>query len=131
MAYDKKYMKNNSFWKGQNELMVNNARKSNSKARPDGFLYFIKLNGFDIYKIGVTSNLKRRLYDIDSNSPFGIKLINSFFFKNVYEMEEMIHDNLKGNNVRKEWFSLDKEYLEVIINQVYDLSKEGYYLIRK
>ena len=111
--------------------MVSNARKVNSKAIPDGFLYFIKLKGFDIYKIGVTSNLKRRLYDIDSNSPFGVKLIDSFFFKNVYEMEEMIHDNLKGNNVRKEWFKLDSDYLKVIIDQVGELSKEGYYLIRK
>lgn len=124
-------MKNNTFWKGQTELMVSNARKVNSKARPDGFLYFIKLKGFDIYKIGVTSNLKRRLYDIDSNSPFGVKLIDSFFFKNVYEMEEMIHDNLKGNNLRKEWFKIDSDYLKVIIDQVGELSKEGYYLIRK
>lgn len=124
-------MKKNTFWKGQTELMVNNARKVNSKARPDGFLYFIKLKGFDIYKIGVTSNLKRRLYDIDSKSPFCVKLIDSFFFKNVYEMEEMIHDNLKGNNVRKEWFKLDSDYLKVIIDQVGELSKEGYYLIRK
>ena len=131
MAYDIENLKKNTFWKGQTELMVSNARKVNSKAIPDGFLYFIKLKGFDIYKIGVTSNLKRRLYDIDSNSPFGVKLIDSFFFKNVYEMEEMIHDNLKGNNVRKEWFKLDSDYLKVIIDQVGELSKEGYYLIRK
>lgn len=132
MAYDKdKKVRCKSFYKGQTELMVSNARKVNSKARPDGFIYFIKLKGFDIYKIGVTSNLKRRLYDIDSNSPFGVKLIDSFFFKNVYEMEEMIHDNLKENNVRKEWFKLDLDYLKVIINQVSELSKEGYYLIRK
>lgn len=124
-------MKSKNTWRGQTELMVSNARKSNSKARPDGFLYFIKLKGFDIYKIGVTSNLKRRLYDIDSNSPFGVKLIDSFFFKNVYEMEEMIHDNLKGNNIRKEWFKIDSDYLKVIIDQVGELSKEGYYLIRK
>ncbi len=131
MAYSEEHLKKNTFWKGQTELMVSNARKVNSKAIPDGFLYFIKLKGFDIYKIGVTSNLKRRLYDIDSNSPFGVKLIDSFFFKNVYEMEEMIHDNLKGNNVRKEWFKLDSDYLKVIIDQVGELSKEGYYLIRK
>ena len=131
MAYDIEHLKKNTFWKGQTELMVSNARKVNSKAIPDGFLYFIKLKGFDIYKIGVTSNLKRRLYDIDSNSPFGVKLIDSFFFKNVYEMEEMIHDNLKGNNVRKDWFKLDSDYLKVIIDQVGELSKEGYYLIRK
>ena len=131
MAYDKKYMKSKNIWKGQTELMVSNARKSNSKLRPDGFLYFIKLNGFEIYKIGVSSNVKRRVNDIDAHSPFGVKLINYFFFKNVYEMEEMIHDNLKDTNLRKEWFELDKEYLNVIINQISDLSKEGYYLIRK
>ena len=132
MAYDKeKVFESRNTWKGQTELMVSNARKSNSKLRPDGFLYFIKLNGFDIYKIGVTSNLKRRLYDIDSNSPFGVELISYFFFKNVYEMEEMIHDNLKISKVRKEWFKLDSDYLKVIINQVKELSEQEYYLIRK
>lgn len=121
----------NVYWKGQTELMVSNARKSNSKLRPDGYLYIVKLKGHDVYKIGVTSNLKRRIQDIDANSPFGIRLINSFYFKNVYNMEEMIHDNLKSNNIRKEWFNLNKEYLEVLINQISDLSKEGYYLIKK
>ena len=117
-------------WKGRTELMVSNARKANSKLRPDGFLYFIKLNGHDVYKIGVTSNIKRRLYDIDSNSPFGVTLVSYYYFKNVYETEEMIHDNLKSNNLRKEWFNLDNEYLKILTDQVKELSEEGYYLIR-
>lgn len=118
-------------YKGRTELMTSNARKSNSKLRPDGFLYFIKLNGHDIYKIGVSSNIKRRLYDIDANSPFGVTLLNHYFFKNVYEMEEMIHDNLKDNKLRKEWFKLDKEHLKLLTNQVKELSEQGVYLIRK
>jgi hypothetical protein len=27
-------------------------------------------------------------------------------------MEEMIHDNLKANNLRKEWFNLDDEHFK-------------------
>ena len=125
-----KHVKNN-FWKGQKELMANNARKANTKRNPDGFLYFVKLKGHNIYKIGVSANLKRRLFDLDANSPFGIDLICSFYFKNVYEMEEMIHDNLKIYNLRKEWFSLDEDHLKIITDQVKDLSEQGYFLIRK
>jgi hypothetical protein len=60
--------------------MVSNARKA--KLRPDGFLYFIKPS-HNVYKIGVSFNVKRRFYDIDSNSPFEVTLVSYYYFKNV------------------------------------------------
>lgn len=118
-------------FKGQKELMTANARKANSKMRPDGFVYILKMKGFNIYKIGVSSNPKRRIIDIDSANPFGVDLMFQEFFKNVYEMEECIHDSFSKNLLRKEWFKIHPDDIAIMINQLKDLSKEGVYLIRK
>ena len=111
--------------------MTENARKANKKIRPDGFLYILQLKGFDIFKIGVSSNPKRRITDIDASSPFGTSIISIDFFKNVYEMEECVHDNLMEFHLRKEWFRCDAEIIQGIVTQIKELSENGYYLIRK
>lgn len=116
---------------GQSKLMTQNARKSNSKSRPDGYVYIVKLNGFDIYKIGVSANPERRIKDIDSSNPFGIEIICLLYFKNAYEMEECIHDSFRDKALRKEWFKFDKISLSILINQLTKLSEKGFYLIRK
>lgn len=118
-------------YKGQIELMTSNARKSNSKLRPDGFIYIVKLKGFDIYKIGVSAKPQRRIKDIDSNSPFGINVICLKFFKNVYNFEECIHDSFKDCIMRKEWFKIDSKSIKILIKQINKLSDKGFYLIRK
>lgn len=118
-------------YKGQSELMTKNARKSNSKRNPDGYIYIVKLRGFDIYKIGVSGNVKRRVFDIDSHSPFGVDLLDSFYFKDVYNIEEMIHDNLEKHKFRKEWFKMESEHLSIITEQIKYLSDNGYYLTRR
>src|SRR5690606_26032137 len=108
-----------------------NARLSNSKLRPDGFIYILKLNGFDIYKIGVSSNPERRIKDIDGANPFGVDVLFTEYFKNVYEMEECVHDSFCKNSMRREWFKIQPEDVTTLINQLKDFSKEGVYLIRK
>jgi hypothetical protein len=116
---------------GQSELMTDNARKSNSKLRPDGYVYILKLKGFDIYKIGVSANPERRIKDIDSANPFGINILCLKYFKNVYNLEECIHDSFKNSSLRKEWFRLDKESVKILIKQINKLSEKGIYLIRR
>lgn len=109
----------------------NGALASNKKRFPDGELYIIKLKGFDIFKIGVSQNAKRRIKDIDSANPFGVLVCGIYTFKNVYEMEEMVHDNLQTELLRKEWFKVSPEVIVGIKNQLKELSEQGYYLIRK
>jgi hypothetical protein len=118
-------------YKGQSELMTQNARLANSKQRPDGYLYILKLKGFDIYKIGVSSNPRRRINDIDSANPFGVELISINHFKNVYEMEECVHDNLRDCELRKEWFKVCPETIKGFSEHLKEMSEEGFYLIRK
>lgn len=105
------------------------ARELNKSKRPDGFIYVLKLKGFDLYKIGVSANPKRRIYDIDSHSPFGTEIILLLFFKNVYEMEECIHDSFKLNHKRKEWFEIHPEDIVILKKQLQAFNKKGIYLI--
>lgn len=113
------------------DLCSNNARKTNSKAKPDGYIYILKLKGYSIYKIGVSANPKRRIRDIDSHNPFGVDKLLIKYFKNVYNMEECIHDSFKDNLMRKEWFKLHKEDVEILKKQLINMSDKGIYLTRK
>ena len=107
------------------------ARNLNKSKRPDGFIYILKLKGFDLYKIGVSANPKRRIYDIDSNSPFGVKEICVLFFKNVYEIEECVHDNFKSSLKRKEWFEMSEQCIKSLQFELKEMSESGLYLIRR
>lgn len=117
-----------SFIKG-NKKSILFARQLNKDKKPDGYIYILKLKGFNLYKIGVSANPKRRIYDIDSNSPFGIKTMCLEFFKNVYELEECIHDSFKLNHKRKEWFEIHPDDIKELISELKEMSLNGTYLI--
>lgn len=119
-----------SFKKGNIQSIIH-ARNTNKTKNPNGYIYILKLKGFNLYKIGVSSNPKRRIYDIDSNSPFGIETISLNWFKNVYELEECIHDSFKENYKRKEWFEIHSEDINTLLNQLKEMSEKGIYLIKK
>lgn len=130
MAYSKEEI--NKAFRGQSELMAKNARLSNSKTRPDGYIYIVMQKGFEgVFKIGVSSNPKRRVWDLDSANPFGVELIYKAYFKNVYNLEECIHDSFKENLLRKEWFKLNIEDERLLIEDITKLSNEGVYLTRR
>jgi hypothetical protein len=111
--------------------MSDNARKANNKLRPDGYIYIIKLKGFDIYKIGVSNNPKRRIKDLDSANPFGVDVICLEKFKNVYNFEECIHDSFEPNLLRKEWYKILPEDMKTLIADIKEYSSQGIYLIRR
>lgn len=112
-----------------NKESVRLARELNKSKKPDGYVYILKLKGFDLYKIGVSANPKRRIYDIDSNSPFGVETICLEHFKNVYELEECVHESFKSNHKRKEWFEIHPQDVSILISELKEMSENGIYLI--
>lgn len=99
---------------------VSNARKVNASKYPDGYIYILKLDGFDLYKVGVSRNPNRRIKDIRSALPFTSSLMYCSFYYNVYLIEELVHDLFKENKHRKEWY---KCYEECISNLITDLKE--------
>lgn len=121
--------KNKYFQVGCSNQRALNARNSNKKRNPDGYIYFIFSNG--LVKIGVSKKPERRFQDINNALPYPSKLIGTFWFKNVYEIEEWVHEGLFEYNFRKEWFKMDFAHIKIIMEQLHELSEQGYYLIRK
>ena len=107
-------------------------RRLNRSKKPNGYIYIIQQKkDAGVYKIGVSANPKRRLKDIDSHNPYGVRLIFLKPFKNVYNMEECIHDSFSQNLMRKEWFKICKDDMKLLMEDLAKLSDEGVYLIRR
>lgn len=100
---------------------------TNRKKYPDGYLYFIKINNQDVYKIGVSTNVKKRIQDISSNIPFDLEILSIHLFKNVYDIEEEFTTKYKHRNIRKEWYSFTIEEAKDIMIELHNLNviKDG------
>lgn len=98
-----------------------NARKANKSKFPDGFIYIMRLSGFDIYKIGVSNNPKRRLRDLQSANPFELKTLFCARFKDVYSLEEQLLDKFKMNQIKGEWFNAYEECVSEVITLLSNL----------
>lgn len=94
---------------------VKNARSTNSAKFPDGYIYIIKSKGSDLYKVGVSNKPKRRIRDIAAVLPFEIEVVFTEHYSDVYSLEEIIHETIKINKVRKEWFNSYPDDMEVLI----------------
>lgn len=95
---------------------------TNKKKYPDGYLYFIKIHKQDVYKIGVSGNVKRRIQDISSNIPFELEILSIHLFKNVYDIEEELTLRYKNKNIRKEWYSFTIEEAKDIMIELHNLN---------
>ncbi len=95
-----------------------NARKTNQKKFPNGFIYFLRIAGHDLYKIGASHNPERRIRDISSAMPFNIEVIKMQHFDSIYEIETSLHDEIKDHYVKSEWFMLTPEKAAEILNKI-------------
>lgn len=74
-----------------------------------GTIYILESNNF--YKIGITTNLEKRLKTLQVGNPFTIKVITSHRFKRTYLVEQFLHGLLSRYRKNGEWFDLDTEQL--------------------
>ena len=103
------------------EYRVSNARKTNSKRYPDGFIYILKLKGFDLYKIGVSNKPKRRIRDIKNVLPFESNIVFCKRYIDVYSLEKQLHDLYIENKARKEWFYIYNEDVTEVLSMLTNL----------
>lgn len=85
----------------------NQLRKRHQSLVKSGYVYFIKIKDTSKFKIGVSTNPKRRLSDISSVIPFDLEILAVNFIKEPYEFEQSIIDKFKGDLIRNEWFDLN------------------------
>ena len=72
-----------------------------------GIVYCVESEGF--YKIGVTSyGMRKRLQSIQTGNPFEVKILWVKRTNNTGKYERMIHNQIRYNHVRGEWYAIPR-----------------------
>ena len=70
-------------------------------------VYFVggwHMNPVGYYKVGISANVKIRIHQIQTHSPFLILPIVVVKHKNAAWLEQAVLDEFKSNRIRGEWF---------------------------
>lgn len=105
--------------KGVNDFRNKNASITNRKRFPNSELYILKIEGQDLYKIGVSQNISRRLKDISNAMPYVVSLLYLFKINNAYDLENYLHNLFITKHLKNEWFSLNNNDLNECLKEVY------------
>ena len=76
---------------------------------PDGYVYIISSDAFikeNLYKIGYTNNIDRRLYSLRAGNPF-LKIIYKIHTDNAKILEQKIHIEYESSRYDREWFKIE------------------------
>lgn len=82
----------------------------------DQFVYVV--SACEFLKVGVSNNVEARVASLQTASPFQLCVLR--VYRGGYRLESLIHELLKDNCVRGEWFRVDVECIDMIV------SKNGY-----
>ena len=78
---------------------------SNPKLPRKGLVYCLECEGF--YKFGITrSEMKRRMKAMRTGNPFRINIVWEATSNDAAKYERIIHNQLKDNHVRGEWYNI-------------------------
>lgn len=84
------------------------------------YVYLIEANR--LYKIGRTKDINKRMKQLQTGNPHAIILIKLYETENSIKLEAYIHQTLKDQNIRNEWFRLDNpNSIDTIVSK-YDRS---------
>jgi hypothetical protein len=82
-------------------------REKTKKKPSPGFVYLAKCQNY--YKIGKSKNPEQRIAEIQTCSPFAIRLIHILPAKNMDRLESNLHKKFDHLRIKGEWFELDDQ----------------------
>lgn len=85
---------------------------SNDKA---GFVYIIKPCHANIYKIGETDNVERRLAQLKKKFDFDIELVCAVRSSSCFQLEQRLHLDYSRYHIGGDWFALTDEVLYELV----------------
>lgn len=98
-------------------------------------VYLIYSDILDLYKIGVSKNSKKRIKNLQTGSPYKLKIIYSFKSKFSYKIEKMLHkkfigckQNIDDDKIEGEWFNLEINDVKNFIKECEKLEKTYLFL---
>jgi hypothetical protein len=92
--------------------------KSITNTKAPNTVYVLNIQGTDLFKIGTSQNVNRRITDITCCNPFIIDVVHIKKTEFAYEIEQYIHNLIDDRHVKNEWFKLkDIDKIIDIINE--------------
>ena len=77
-----------------------------------GFVYIIRAESTNLYKIGLTrTHVRYRLQSLKTSSPFQLELVAAVRTANPEATEKTVHDFLSAHRANGEWFELDEKLI--------------------
>ena len=76
-----------------------------------GYVYILKDNNSDLFKIGRSKNPIKRLSSLNTAAPYRLTLEHIIECDNYIKEEQFLHSILKLYKVRAEWFRLSSDVL--------------------
>ena len=73
-----------------------------------GYVYLIKDTLNNIYRIGVTKDLNKRLRNLQTGNSNYLTLLSSYQTKYPFRLETMLHNKFKEYRILNEWYELPK-----------------------
>lgn len=70
------------------------------------FVYIIRIINTKYYKIGISNNVESRLKELNTATPFEMKIIFKKYFKDFHLIENYVQNTFINKHVRGEWFEL-------------------------
>jgi hypothetical protein len=79
--------------------------EKNTRHKYRGSIYCVECEGF--YKFGkTTTSMKKRLSTMRTGNPFEVKIVWVKRTNDMNRYERMLHQQLKDNHVRGEWYDI-------------------------
>lgn len=107
-----------TFWKVPERPNAQISRRTQIASQPTDntdYVYLIRMGRTKMYKIGKTNDPKGRLANLQTASPYKLKLLHTFKADNASAAEESLHAELQGVRQEGEWFKLSDDQRGILM----------------
>lgn len=81
-----------------------------------GYVYLVMGKDNDIVKIGIASNLIKRLSSLNTGSPEELRIFDFIKCDNPRKIESELHQRYSNNRIKGEWFNIENEKILTMLN---------------
>ena len=85
-------------------------RKKKAQVPKAGFVYVLQADSY--YKIGLSTNVEKRVKQLSTLPPFDVTLIHKIETGDMHQLESELHERFAEKRANGEWFVLSNEDLE-------------------
>jgi hypothetical protein len=90
---------------------------------PSGFVYLIESVGVQRYKIGYSKEVYKRASNIQTSTPFEIRVLYRYFSVDAPQLERLLHEYHDAYRIRGEWFELPLSEVSNFLNVANELDQ--------